>query len=285
MTSGVPQGSILGPTLFLIYVNDLPDSISNSIKMFADDTKIYKIIKTTDDCASLQGDLDSLSRWSKNWLLQFNETKCVVLRIRKAIDFIYNINNVELLEVATQKDLGVHISNTLHPRYHINTIVKSAHRMLGLIKRCFTDHTPQKMSTLYQTVVRPVLEYGSPVWAPWHKKDIDVLEKVQAKCSKICKSDLTYQPLKLRRIQTDLCEVYKFLNGLYKTPANTLFTIPQRQLRGHSSKLSKSYSRTEVRKHFFTNRVVDVWNSLPEDVVSAPSLSCFKRKLRSLPPD
>ena len=94
VTSGVPQGSILGPILFLIYVNDLPDMVRNTIKMFADDTKLYNKIKTQQDCISLQDDLHALSEWSRKWLLKFNESKCVVLRIKSSIEFIYQLNSV-----------------------------------------------------------------------------------------------------------------------------------------------------------------------------------------------
>jgi len=283
--SGVPQGSILGPTLFLIYVNDLPDSVTSSIKMFADDAKAYKSICSLADCQVLQNDLDHLADWSKKWPVEFNETKCVVLRLKKAIQFTYNLNSVELQEVENQKDLGVYISNTLHPRHHIKTIVSSAFQRLGLVKRCFTNHSPNNISTLFKSIVRPVLEYGSPVWSPWHNKDIELLEKVQARCNKICSVDLKLPSLKSRRNQTDLIEVYKYVHGMYKTPADTFFDFSQCSLGGHHLKLAKSYSRTDLRKHFFSNRVVDKWNCLPEDVVSAPSLNRLKRALRFLPPD
>ena len=86
-----------------------------------------------------------------------------------------------------------------------------------------------------------------------------------------------------RRVFTDLCEVYKYMHKLYKTPYETYFSHPQLQLRGHSLKLQKQYTRTKVRKHFFTNRIVDTWNALPEEVVTAKTLNSFKNKLRSLP--
>ena len=161
--SGVPQGSILGPTLFLVYVNDLPDNVQSSLKMFADDTKAYKCISSLADCQVLQKDLDSLAKWSNKWLVQFNESKCVVLRIRKAIDFTYQLNSVILQEVDDDKDLGVYMPKSLHPRHHIKTIVSSAFQRLGLVKRCFSNHSPVNMSTSYKSIIRPVFEYGSTV--------------------------------------------------------------------------------------------------------------------------
>ena len=155
---------------------------------------------------------------------------------------------------------------------------------LGVIKRCFTNRSANTVNILYKSIIRPVLEYGSPVWAPWHKKDITALDKVQAKCTKLCNDNLELEPLSTRRLHQDLVEVYKYLHGYYKTNPDTFFSLSQRNLRGHSLKLTKSYSRTDARKHFFSNRVVDAWNQLPEEVVTAKNLDIFKRKLKSLPP-
>ena len=124
----------------------------------------------TKDITCLCTDLNSFGDWSRKWLLSFNENKCVVLRLRKAVEFIYHLNNVPLQEVTSQKDLGVHVSNNLHPRTHIHEIVKSASKRIGLIKRCFTNRHPNTITLLYKSIVRSVIEYGSPVWAPWHKK-------------------------------------------------------------------------------------------------------------------
>ena len=283
--SGVPQGSILGPTLFLIYINDLPMNIESNIKLFADDTKLYSSISSPADCLKLQEDLDTLSEWSRNWLLSFNETKCVVLKIRKSLDFTYSMNNIPLDEVDNQKDLGVYISDNLHPRYHIQEITKSASKRIGLIKRCFSNRSPDIISTLYKSIVRPVLEYGSPIWSPWHKKDIDTLDKIQDRCVRLANPRPTMSTLTRRRKISDLVEVYKLINGHYKTDYQTFFSISQRPLRGHRLKLKKSHCRTDTRKFWFGNRIIDQWNSLPEEVVTAPSLDSFKKRMKSLPLD
>ena len=136
VTSGVPQGSILGPLLFLLYVNDIPDAISSSIaKMFADDTKMYKSIMTTADYDALQSDLDALAAWSKLWLLEFNAEKCVVLRIKAALKYHYTLNGVYLQEVDHQKDLGITVSNNLTPTRHVQDIVKKAHLKIVMFFR------------------------------------------------------------------------------------------------------------------------------------------------------
>ena len=137
---------------------------------------------------------------------------------------------------------------------------------------------------MYKQLVRPLLEYGSTVWSPWHKKDIEALEKAQNRCLRLC-NDMVIEceSLKDRRMYIDLCETYKYLHGHYKTSSETLFSHPSKTLRGHSLKISKAFSKTNTRKFFFPNRVCDRWNELSEDVVTAPTLATFKKRLRSLP--
>ena len=203
--SGVPQGSILGPILFLLYVNDIPSIVSSTAKMFADDTKLYCPVKTIDDCQQLQSDLNSLSNWSSKWLLKFNENKCVVLRIKYSLDYIYSLNGFPVQKVLHQKDIGVIVSNTLLPHDHIQSITKKSNQRIGLIRRCFTDITLNKVEILFNSLIRPLLEYGSPAWNPWYSNDITNIEKVQ-----LCNSpEFEPEPLVIRRLKTDLCEVYK----------------------------------------------------------------------------
>ena len=130
--------------------------------------------------------------------------------------------------------------------------------------------------------IRPILEYASPAWNPHTKKEIDNLEKVQNRCSKLTYPPLSLTSLEDRRRFIDLCEVFKYTHGMYKTDQSTFFTYSQRQLRGHTLKLEKQHCRTKLRQSFFANRVVDDWNSLPNDIVTAPTLTSFKRQLRSL---
>ena len=181
------------------------------------------------------------------------------------------------------ESLGVYISDTLKPERHINEICNKAHQRIGIIRCCFTDLTQSKVKTLYQAIIRPILEYGSPAWNPNLKKDIDSLEKVPGRCSRLCNRPLTLPPLADRRKIADLCEVYKYSHDMYKTDKSTFFTHPQCQLHGHPLKLEKHYCRTTIRQNFFSNKVVDDWNALASETVTATSLSSFKRNLRSLP--
>ncbi len=190
VVSGVPQGSILGPILFLLYVNDLPNVTQNTAKMFADDTKLYARIRDLENCQEIQNDLNNLSVWSRQWLLKFNADKCVVLRIKSALDYVYTLNGTYLQEVQSQKDLGVTISNNLHPSLHIANIVKKANSRIFMIRRCFSGFTQKKVLTLYTSLIRPILEYAAPVWSPWQVKDKELLEKTQKRCLRLCPEEI-----------------------------------------------------------------------------------------------
>ena len=148
-----------------------------------------------------------------------------------------------------------------------------------MIKRCFTNFTEKKVTTLYQSIIRPALEYVSPVWNPWYKQDIEKLEKVQRKCLQLCSKEIVLDSLDKRRKFTDCVETYRFFHNQYKTPASMYFKQPE--LRGHSQKLMKQYSHTDIRKNFFSNRVVYTWNSLQDTTVKDQSMTSMKQKLRA----
>ena len=115
VTSGVPQGSVLGPLLFAIYVNDMPSVVSSKLFKFADDTKLYRTISSPLDIQTLQNDLDLLYNWSIDWLLRFNISKCKAMQIGRftSDDYTYFINNQPLPTVELEKDLGVFVDDTV----------------------------------------------------------------------------------------------------------------------------------------------------------------------------
>ncbi len=176
--SGVPQGTIIKPILFLLYVNDLPDQAHAMAKMFADDTKLYESLRPLRDCAALQADLESFEVWMRDWLITFNKDKCVILRIRKSLQFTYFIDGHPLQEVSEHKDLGITVSSDLKPSKHFVTICKKANQRLGMINRCFANHSRSVISLLYKSIVCPIIENCSPIWNPCFQRDIDMLDKV-----------------------------------------------------------------------------------------------------------
>ena len=189
VTSGVPQGSVLGPLLFIAFIVDLPCVISSASKIFADDTKLYRKIESIEDSDLLQQDLNSLSDWCKTWGMAFNTSKCVIMHYGK------DNHNYLYHTCSTLKDLGVMISSNLKPEEQISRCVEKANSMVGMIRRTFTYVDSDIFLKTYKVFVRPILEYCQEVWSPFLQKDIDDIEKVQRRATKIIPgfSDMTYE--------------------------------------------------------------------------------------------
>ena len=290
VSSGVPQGSILGPLLFIVYINDLDEKMTSNVLKFADDTKI-----SSSSQQELQRDLDTAVEWAETWQMKFNTNKCKVMHVGHRNErAIYNMGNHRLEEVEEEKDLGVLIHRTLSVSNNCAVAVKKANQMAGHIYRTVTHKSVQTVVPLYKALVRPHLEYCSLVWSPYLKKDILSIEKVQRRVTKMIPSisALTYEErlkrtglisLENRRLRADLLEVFKILKGLVKVDPATHFSMSDRRSRGHTLKLEKPRARLELRRHFFSNRVIDAWNSLPGYMVEATSTNMFKAALQRLP--
>ena len=190
---GVPQGSVLGPLLFLLYVNDFPDVIKSVLKLFADDAKIYQ---TTDKCNILQGDLSEGGSWADKWELKFHVDKCGVMHYGRTNDnHSYKMNSKTLKVVNEERDLGIIFQDDLKFNKHISTKVQKANSMLGLIIRSFDYLDKNSYIRLYKAMIRPQLEYGNAIWHPYLRKDIDSIEAVQKRFTKLIPGlrDLSYQ--------------------------------------------------------------------------------------------
>jgi len=184
--SGVPQGSVLGPCLFLVFINDLVAGLNSDIKLLADDAKLYRIIGGIDDCKLLQEDLDTLHDWSVRWQLQFNANKCSVIRLGVGHpDFTYSMPSnttgirTNLLFAEDETDLGIRITKNLKFRSHIDKIIQKANRILFTIKRTFENFDKVTGMLLYRGLVRPHLEYAASVWNPSGIGELEALEAVQ----------------------------------------------------------------------------------------------------------
>ena len=190
VTSGTPEGGLLSPLLFAMYINDLPDQIKSPCLMFADDVKIYRKVRCTADADLLQDDLNRLCSWSQLWKLKLNPTKCKSFRMtlkKCPIETGYSIENTALEHVNTIRDLGVILDQKLTFQPHIENSVKKANRALGLLIRTFQKPRTKNHINLssvrvsYFVHVRSVLEYCSVVWAGASKTNTDRLERVQHK--------------------------------------------------------------------------------------------------------
>ena len=182
VSSGVPQGSILAPLLFNIFVNDLPGIISSSVAQYADDTIIYRIINSPQDSLALQEDLNNLILWSMDNNMSLNAKKCKTMHItrsRRPIDCSYFLGNNHLELVNQFKYLGVTISNDLSWGPHIKNIVAKASRISGFIRRTVRSKDSVSLVLLFKSLCRPLLEYAVPAWSPFQTNHINALERVQ----------------------------------------------------------------------------------------------------------
>ena len=184
MTSGVPQGSVLGPILFLIYINELPDRTRSKVRLFADDTAIYLAVSNLQDAQILQQDRDQLHKWELQWDMEFNPSKCVVIHVTLAktpVPSKYLLHGQILESVGGSKFLGVEISSNLTFNNHIQKICTLANRSHGLIKRNIRTKSPAIREMAYKILVCPLVEYSSSVWSPNSDKYIGKIEMVQRK--------------------------------------------------------------------------------------------------------
>ena len=292
VTSGVPQGSVLGPLLFLIYINDLDDGISSDISKFADDTKIGRTIKKGEDVIMLQEDLDTLFEWAEKWQMEFNIGKCSVLSVgRNNPSNRYSINGTALKSSDSERDLGVRVNANLRHRQQCTEARNRANRVLGFISRSVSNRSAEVILKLYLALVRPHLDYAVQFWSPYYRMEINSLESVQRRMTKMIHGlrnlpyserlkSLNLHSLERRRTRGDLIEVFKWMKGFNKGDVNKILKV--RELgrnRSHGFKLDKFRFRKEIGRWWFSNRVVNDWNSLSSHVVEANTIECFKRRL------
>ena len=293
--SGVPQGSILGPLLFLLYVNDIPDHLSSTTAMFADDTLLYDRCPSTETSISIQESLDQANEWCGKWLLRTNAKKCEPMkftRARKSASCNYSIDNKPLSQVSTHKHLGVILSEDLSWKSHILSITARANRLLGLLKRTFGIHS-KALLVGYKIMVRPLLEYACQVWDPHEKYLVEKLERVQRNVTRwIIGRDTSYEDrmksiklpsLTQRKEYLGLVQLFKFVGGHSAVNIDDFVSFNKRSSRNsHCYKLYKPSCRTNILKYSFWHRYIDKWNSLPESLVKHDKLYSFKKGLEEI---
>ena len=287
----------MGPLLFLIFINDVVDLFTDnvSVKLYADDVKLYLEITNESDVDILQHSVNKFIAWAQTWQLSLSAHKCLHMRVgllRSASPFTYRINELELSRVDMIRDLGVYIDNKLSFSGHIKQIVAHAFCRSSQILRCFLSRDNDILIRAFITYVRPNLEYCSPVWSPSTPGLINCLESVQRRFTKKLSgmSALSYdqrcahlklERLELRRLRQDLITGFKIIHGLTCLDSEEFFTVDRdHRTRGHKHKLLVPISRIDARKHFFSQRVIKIWNILPPDIVEAASLDIFVNKLR-----
>ena len=285
--SGVPQGSVLGPVLFVLYVNDVVDHVDTNIKVFADDTKLYA---PSTDSDRLQSDIQSLCDWANKWELTFNVGKCKVIHYGYGNPEKQYVMGTEELQTATEEnDLGVIFERDLKFSKHISSKINKANAILALIKRTFDYIDIHSFIKLYTALVRPHVEFANVVWHPYLRKDIDSLERLQMRATKLVPHlrDLEYQErlkeLKLpslshRRLRGDVIQTFKIVKGIDDCIFENFFRYAS-STRGHNLKLEKPLVRSTFGQNKFSSRVIDSWNNLPQHVVEAKDVNIFKNRL------
>ena len=169
--SGVPQGSVLGPLLFLIYINDIDEDIISKFSKFADDSKVAKVVNNLEDSEILRDDIVKLQKWSHDWQVEFNSDKCKVMHIgKKSLNCEYKLNSITLKLTESERDMGTEVDKSFKFSDRCNKIANSANAVIGMIKRTITCRRKDIMVRLYKALVRPKLEYCVQAWCPYLKK-------------------------------------------------------------------------------------------------------------------
>ena len=284
--SGVIQGSVLGPLLFVLFVDDLPDLLATfgvDCLLFADDTKIFKKVCNVRDCVQLQQAAHTISAWCKTWKLYPNTDKCGVLSISlkaQPVVFAYNFCDSPLTRFSSVNDLGVLFDPKLQFLQHITKVRSRAMQMLGMLYRFTSINDPAALKLYYQSIVLPIIEYCSPVWAMAAPTNLALLNRVASFFSRIVRrrvyhmrhlstvdifSQMGLQSLSVRRQRNDLILLHDIMNGRVSCApliAGLLLRVP-----GRTTRLGTLFqvprARTEVERRSLLSRLPTLYNALP----------------------
>lgn len=304
ITAGVPQGSILGPLLFLVYINDIANNIQSNIRLFADDTSLFIIVDDPVNSAQyLNRDLDRINIWAEEWLVKFNPIKTEQLLFSLKHNSPPHppllFSNSQITMVPTHKHLGLNISNSGDWHSHVDSMAKKSWQKINILKGLKFRVDRQALDKMYTSYIRPLLEYSSVVWDNCTLADKQKLESIQVEAArivtgatKLCKIENLYaetgwETLQTRRDYQKLIMLYKMVNKLVPPFLSDIVPARVGDTTNYPLRNSENFqlprTRTRIYKDSFLPSTLHAWNNLDIAVRNAPSLSAFKNTIRGTP--